>query len=65
MGIRIPQRSVTDSVLDKIESVLGQMQQAAVSEHSAALDAALTAPVGDVAPLEGAEEAVAARALDL
>lgn len=64
--IRFPQQHIADSVAQRILQVAAQLKpRDKVEAQGAQLDQALQQPVGDVAPLEGIEEALIARTLDL
>ncbi len=63
--IRFPQKHIADSVAERIATVQQKMDANNVQAQGQRLEEALTAPVGDVAPIEGIEDAVALRALDL
>lgn len=64
-GIRIPQRHIADSVADRIVAIENKLNANSVQAQGIKLEQALAQPVGDVAPLPGIDEALAARALDL
>ncbi len=65
--IRFPKKHIADNVVDRINRY--SQAQAAVSNpvaaQSAELDAALSQPVGDVAPIEGVEELLVTNSLGL
>ena len=64
--IRFPKKHIADSVADRIVQATMQMEQAnPVQQQGAALDMALQQPVGDMAPIEGIEEMIPLKALDL
>ena len=63
--IRFPRKHIADDVADRIMAVQKRMTANQVSSQGEQLDQALQQPVGDVAPIEGIEDAVALRALDL
>ena len=63
--IRFPQKHIADSVAERIMQVTQKMGANSVTAQGARLDAALQAPVGDVAPIEGIEEAITLKALDI
>ncbi len=71
--IRFPQKHIADSVAERImaaQQQAAQQQEMVFQENSVAvqgakLDKALAQPVGDVAAIEGIEEAIAARAMDI
>ena len=61
--IRFPQKHIADSVLERI--MAAQQQMSSVQAQGQRLDMALQAPVGDVAPMEGIEDAITMKALDI
>ena len=61
--IRFPQKHIADSVLERI--MLAQQQMNSVQGQGARLDQALQQPVGDVAPMEGIEDAITMKALNI
>ena len=61
--IRFPQKHMADSVVERI--MLAAKKMGKVEAQGAQLDAMLQQPVGDVAPIEGIEEAITAKALDI
>jgi len=61
--IRFPQKHMADSVVERI--MLAAQKMGKVEAQGAQLDAMLQQPVGDVAPIEGIEEAITAKALDI
>ena len=61
--IRFPQKHIADSVLERI--MLAQQQMSSVQGQGARLDMALQQPVGDVAPMEGIEDAITMKALNI
>ena len=63
--IRFPKKHIADNVADRIAKIEQRRLANDVSAQGQALSAALAAPVGDVAPLEGVEDAIVARSLDL
>lgn len=63
--INFPRKHIADSVAERIMAFAQQMEANSVKAQGARLDAALQAPVGDVAPVEGIEDAITAKALDL
>lgn len=63
--IRFPGKHIADSVADRIMQVEKRLNANSVQAQGVRLETALAAPVGDVAPIEGVEDAVVARSLDL
>ena len=66
-SIRFPQRHIADSVTRRIQEFARQQdaQTNKVAAQSAQLDAALSAPVGDVAPMEGIEDTIVLKSLGI
>jgi len=63
--IRFPRKHVADSVAERIMAVEKRLTANDVATQGMNLEKALAQPVGDVAPLEGIEDAIAAKSLDL
>ena len=68
--IRFPQKHIADNVAERILNVQQQMQlqqkQAlGVEAQGQRLDQALQQPIGDVAPIEGMDEAFAMKAMNI
>ena len=65
--IRFPQRPMADSVTERIMRFMHEQQAQAnsVASQGARLDAALQQPIGDVAPVEGIEDALVLNSLDI
>ena len=63
--IRIPRKHIADSVSERIMAVEKKLAANQVQAQGIQLEEALAAPVGDVAPIEGIEDAISLRALDL
>ncbi len=63
--IRFPKQHIADSVTARILASIAQIDPNSVQGQGAHLTEALRQPIGDVAPIEGIEDAVAAKALDL
>lgn len=63
--IRFPSRPMADRVADRIMAIEKKMNANSVQAQGQQLDAALQQPIGDVAPIEGIEDAIALKALDL
>ena len=61
--INFPKKHVADSVTERILAVVQKMNK--VELQGARLDAALQQPIGDVAPIEGIEDAVTVKALNI
>ncbi len=61
--IRFPQKHIADQVAERIAAIQKEMSSVEAQGHR--LDAALQAPVGDVAPIEGIEDAIPVKALRL
>jgi hypothetical protein len=63
--IRVPRKHIADDVAARIMAVEKRINANSVAAQGQNLDNALQQPVGDVAPIEGIEDALTARALDL
>ena len=63
--IRFPRKHIADDVADRIMAVQKRMAANQVSAQGQQLEQALAQPVGDIAPMEGIEDAVTMKALDL
>ena len=63
--IRFPKKHIADSVAERIARVQQQMDPNSVQGQGMRLDQALQQPVADVAPIEGIEDAIAFKALDI
>jgi len=63
--IRFPGRHIADNVTERIMQVEKRLNANSVQAQGVRLETALAAPVGDVAPIEGVEDALVGRALDL
>ena len=65
--IHFPRKHIADSVTDRIMQVQQKMaaQANSVTAQGQRLDQALQQPVGDVAPIEGIDDAIALKALNL
>ena len=61
--IRFPRQHIADSVAQRIARA--QQQMNSVQGQGQRLDQALQQPVGDVAPIDGIEDAIPLRALGL
>lgn len=61
--INFPRKHIADSVTERIMAMQEKMNS--VEAQGARLDQALQQPIGDVAPLEGIEDALAFKALDV
>ena len=61
--IRLPRKHIADSVMERIARA--QQQMNSVQSQGAKLEQALQQPVGDVAPIEGIEDAVTLKALNI
>ena len=61
--INFPRKHIADSVAERIMAV--QQKMNSVQAQGQRLDAALQQPVGDVAPMEGIEDAITLKALDI
>lgn len=61
--IRFPRKHIADSVTERIMKVAQELQSNSVNEQSARIEQALAQPVGDIAPIDGIEEAVTSKAL--
>ena len=63
--IRFPRKHIADSVAERIAAIEQKMQASTVEGQGARLEQALQQPIGDVAPIEGIEDAITLRSLDL
>ncbi len=63
--IRLPRKHIADSVTERIMAVEKRLSANHVSSQGLRLDKALMQPIGDIAAIEGIEEMIPARALDL
>ena len=61
--IRFPQKHIAENVLERI--IRAERQMNSVQNQGMKLDQALAQPVGDVAPIEGMEDMVTMKALQL
>lgn len=63
--IRFPRKHIADNVADRIMAIEQKISANSVKAQGQRLDEALQQPVGDVAPMEGIEDALTLKALDL
>ena len=75
--IRFPRMHIAQSVVNRILNTVDDVQVTenappnipqmanSVAQQGAAIDQATHAPVGDVAPIEGIDDAIALKALDI
>ncbi len=63
--IRLPKKHIADSVAERIMAIEQKMNANNVMAQGQRLEDALQQPVGDVAPIEGIEDAIALKALDI
>lgn len=64
--MRLPQKHIADSVIDRILAAAQRIAPAnPVALQGQQLDQALQQPVGDVATIDGLEDNIVARSLDL
>ena len=63
--IRFPRKHIADSVADRIMAVEKKMAANNVAAQGQQLEEALALPVGDIAPMEGIEDAITLKALDI
>lgn len=63
--IRFPRKHIADSVSERIMQVAQNMDPNSVQQQGARLEQALQQPIGDVAPIEGIEDMIALKALDV
>ena len=63
--IKFPRHHIADSVAARIMAVARQTDPNSVQAQGARIDAALQQPVGDVAPMEGIEDAITLKALNV
>ena len=61
--IRFPRKHIADSVAERIIQAAQKMDS--VEMQGARLDQALAQPPGQMAPVEGIEDAIVAKALDI
>lgn len=64
-GIRFPRKHLADSVAERIMAVQQRMAANSVQSQGLQLEQALQQPVGDVAPIEGIEDMLTMKALDI
>lgn len=63
--IRFPRKHMADSVAERIMAVEKKMAANSVQAQGDRLESALQQPVGDVAPIEGIEDAITLKALNI
>ena len=63
--INFPRGHMADRVADRIMAVQKNMSANSVQAQGQRLEQALQQPVGDVAPIEGIEDAITLKALDI
>jgi hypothetical protein len=63
--IRFPGKHIADDVAERILAVEKRLNANSVSAQGQRLEQALSAPIGDVAPIEGIEDLVTLKALDV
>jgi len=63
--IRFPRKHIADSVAERIMAVEKKLSANNVQAQGQRLEEALALPVGDVAPMEGIEDAITMKALNL
>ena len=64
--IRLPRKHIADSVTDRIMQMIDRTSAANnVALQGQKLAEALAQPAGDIAPVEGIEDALVGKALDL
>lgn len=63
--IRFPRQHIADNVAQRIMAVEKKLAANNVQAQGTALEQALQQPVGDVAPIEGIDDAIALKALDI
>ncbi len=63
--IHFPKGHMADRVADRILAIEQKLARNSVQAQGKQLDAALQQPIGDVAPIEGIEDSIALKALDL
>lgn len=63
--IRFPKQHIADSVTARIMATIAQIDPNSVQGQGAKIDQALQQPIGDVAPIEGIEDGIALKALNL
>ena len=63
--MRIPRKHIADDVAERIMAVEKRMNANSVSAQGQRLEQALQQPVGDVAPIDGIEDLVTLKALDV
>ncbi len=62
--IRFPRKHIADSVSERIMAVEKKLAANNVQAQGQRLEDALSQPVGDVAPMEGIEDAITLKALE-
>jgi len=63
--MRFPKRHIADDVAERIMAVEKRLNANSVQAQGERLEQALQQPVGDVAPIEGIEDLVTLKALDV
>ncbi len=63
--IHFPQGHMADRVADRILAIEKKIAGNSVQAQGQQLETALQQPIGDVAPIEGIEDSIALKALDL
>ena len=63
--IRFPRKHIADNVADRILAIEQKMVGNTIQVQGQRLEAALQQPISDVAPIEGIEDSIALKALDL
>ena len=63
--IRFPQKHIADQVADRIMKIDAHTQNNSVAAQGVRLEQAMAQPVGDVAAVDGIEDAVVGKALRL
>jgi len=63
--MRVPRKHIADDVAERIMAVEQRMNANSVAAQGMRLEQALQQPVGDVAPIEGVDEMIALKALQV
>ena len=63
--INFPKHHIADEVVARIMLASQKMKVNSVAAQGQRLDMALQQPIGDVAPIEGIDDAIALKALDI
>lgn len=65
MSIRFPRKHVADSVAERIIAAERRINANPIQQQSQALDQALAQPVGEMAAIDGIEDIITMKALNI